>query len=168
MKRETQGQRELQGGERKGSGTHSVWQQVRWLSSNNRDADGQALMPAEESRGGHHILLANRRTQDDRWPASTWPGRQHGKGQPAPLQGGTLTFQHQQGSSWGPRHSQQSQQASLPMLAQGCLWKTLEAGVRGGEWQRGAESGGGTGPVPRVSSWLGSLLQLAQHPRSEQ
>ena len=64
-----------------------VWQQVRWLSSNNRDADGQALMPAEESRAGHHVLLANRRTQYDSWPAGTWPGSQHGKGQPAPLQG---------------------------------------------------------------------------------
>lgn len=95
-------------------------------------------------------------------------GASMGKVSLLPSRGGTLTFQQQQGGSSGPKHSQQSQQASLPTLAQGCLWKTLEAGVRGGEWQRGAESGGGTGPVPRVSSWLGSLLQLAQHPRSEQ
>lgn len=95
-------------------------------------------------------------------------GASTGKVSLLPSRGGTLTFQHQQGSSWGSK-TQSAEPAGQPANAgQGCLRRMSEAGVRGGEWQRGAESGGGTGPVPRVSSWLGSLFQLAQHPRSEQ
>lgn len=150
MKRETQGQRELQGGERKGSGTHSVWQQVRWLSSNNRDADGQALMPAEESRGGYHILLANRKTQYDRWPASTWPGSQHGKGQPAPLQGGHANLPTPAGGLIGPQ-TQSAEPAGqpanagprLPLEDVGGRSQRRRVAERGREWWRdgpGAQS----------------------------
>ena len=44
-------------------------------------------MPADEGRGGRRVLPANGRIR-----YGSWPGSQHGKGQPAPLQGGHVNL----------------------------------------------------------------------------
>lgn len=50
------------------------------------------------------------------------------------------------------------------MLAQGCLWRTSEAGVRGGEWREGPRVVEGQARCPELaagwaacSSWLSIL-----------
>lgn len=128
-------------------------------------------MPAEESRGGHHILLANRRTRYDGWPASTWPGSQHGKGQPAPLQGEHVNLSTPAGELIGLQNTvgRASRPACQcwPKAACGGRRRQESEAASGREGQRVAE---GPARCPELaagwaacSSWL-SILGASSEP----
>lgn len=71
-----------------------------------------------------------------------------GKSQPAPLRG-TLTFQHQQGELLEPPNTvSKSQQASLPVHSPRLPLEDMGGrSQRRASGERGAESGGGIGPI---------------------